>query len=675
MRSAQTKFIVALIAGNVAFTSIAKAQQWGTGMWGGMQGCNYNYGPAAGANNESDEVQQLRRQKLDLEKEQKETLKEIRTLTRDKNKLADAINKAIRPNWAGLFISHMDQNRNCCISGPPPEAVRERRRQPAPPPASSEDKQSSTTEPTDEYAANRMPAADMPDDVDPWATGGGSVDAGGFAGSGDVAQTMCYPPEDPYVRPQWNRLACPTGSKGINPAVCTTPGVFQNPGIPPSVVSECREAIKAYAQAARDLDELEARKAEIASELRDLKRSLKEAIRDASEGTCTTCPNGGRVAGSAVRVSGGGGFNWGNLLTQIAPIALGAAIGGGLEYANYKQNQSNNVNLNKLGYATQPYQFGNYMYPFAAMGFYGSALSGMNGGFGCAPGVGGGGFPYGPFGMGGPVGMSPYASMGGPFGYPPGMMPGFPMLGGGMFNPGFAPWGMNGPWGNGGFNPMLGGGFGGGIPMAGGFPMGGFGGFPQAGFGGLPGAGLNFNAGFGFGQPGFGLPGTGGYPGLGFGGGFPMGGFGSPLAASPFGGLPGIGGIGSPYNSITPFGSSPFGFNGLQSPYGGIGNAFNPYVDAQRAYQNNMIGRQIQGQQLYSRYYSLVNEIQQFNSGLSALTSPGLGIPNYYPSTSVGFGVGIGVSGGLNYNSGLSTPWVPAASTIYSPYGTTGRSR
>ena len=692
MKSALTKFIVALtvaaLGSNVAFTSVAKAQQWGTGMWGGMQGCGGNYGPAAGATSESDEVRQLKQDQADLKQEQLEIKKDVRELEREKERLAQAINDAIRPNWAGLFLSHMDGNRNCCISGGASDDQGEERpapapkpRRPRPAPSSSDNKQSSNDEPSN---TSRMPAADMPDNVDPWATGGGgSFDTGG-GGYAAGPQTMCYPPEDPYIRPAWNQLACPTGASSINPAVCSTPGVFQKPGIKSGEISSCTRAVSRYAKLVRELDKLEARKAAIANQLDDIKQALREAIRDSRmEANCPTCPVGGRVSGTAVRTSGGG-FNWGSFLGQITPILAGAAIGGGLEYLNYQQNKANNVNLNKLGYATQPYQFGNYMYPFASMGIYGSALSGMNGGFGCAPGVGGGGFPYGPFGLAGPVGLSPYANMGGPFGYPPGMMPGFPGFGGGgMYNPGFGPWGAAGPWGNGAINPALFGGLGAGFPMAGGFPGlgGGFGGgfpgagLPGAGFGGLPGFGLS--AGFGFGQPGFGLPGTGGYPGLGFGGGFPGVGFGSPLAASPFGGMPGIGGIGSPYNSLTPFGSSPFGFNGLSSPFGGIGglNSYNPYADAQRQYYNNMISRQVQGQQLYTRYYSLVNEINQFNSGIAALSSPGLGIPNY-SGFGAGVGVGIGLGGGLNYSSGLSTPWITSAPSIYSPYGsTTGRSR
>ena len=726
MRSLTARIVLGLIAGNFAFTTAAQAQMWGTGQWGGMQGCNQpGYGAAAGATSESDEVQELRRTENDLKQEKKEVAKDIRELERERERLAQSINEGLVPNWASIFISHMDANRNCCIN--PPEGADVPRREPAPPqddgaydpppepelpaprprapkPKPAPPKKMSSN---DEDFADRAPAAagtGIPQSQ--WGPDlGENVGGGGFGGGG-ASQTMCYPASEPYTLNKFLGFACQADG-GINPAVCSAPGLFQRGGVKSAEANACSRAIARYRKVARELDKLEARKAQIADELADLKVQLRESIRDArSEAVCTTCGPGGRGGGGpGPGRGGGGGTNWGSVLTSLAPILAGAAIGGGLEYLNYSQNKSNNQNLNKLGWPTQPYQFGNYMYPFATAGIYGSALAGVNGGFGCAAGVGGGGYPYGPMGMGGPFGMSPYSNMGGPFGYPNGMMPGFPQMGGGMYGQGFGPWGMAGPWGNGMMNPALMGGMGGmpgmgigmgfgaGIGMPGlgmGMPGMGFGGMPGMGMGmGMPGMGMGMGmpgmglgAGFGLGMPGMGLAGMGGMPGLGLGIGMPgmgMPGLGMPGMGSPFGGMPGIGGVGGMYNPMSPFGGQPFG----QSPYGmspyGMGqqNMMNPYMDQQRQYYNNQIGRQVQGQQLYQKYYSVMSELQAFNSGMSLMNS-GIGGYGGYGG-GLGIGVGLGISGGLNYGTslgGAQTPWITGGPGGIAPFSATpGRSR
>ena len=716
--SITSQVVIGLLSGSFAFTSASHAQQWGTGQWGGMQGCPYANGPAAGASSEDDELNEIALKEKELKQDQKDNKTDIRDKEKERKALLKDISAGLKDNWGDLFMSHMDSGQNCGICGadrgprqdsgaqddetqnggeaadipapqsaPPvpraPQKVNPKRRTKDPgaqrPTTANEDAVGDNSTPAvDRFPASegRAPAASQAgtsNGADAWGDLGEGVSGGG--GDGGGTGTLCYPNTVPFTRPAFQFACRPSGH--INPAVCST-NPFRRDGATRAQSYACSHALDAYRKLVDELNELEMKKVQIKEDIDSLKVDRKEAEKakreEALEANCATCHPGGQ---------GGGGRSYGpsttsSLISTLAPILTGVAAGGLSEYFSYKANQDNNKIRSNLGYASLPYQFGGAGLPYVGLGMQYGALGGaVNGSFGCSPGLGGSGSPYGPLGMGGPLGLSPYASQGGAFGYPPGMMPGFPVAGGGMYNQGFGPWGVAGPQGYGGA-PQIGIGFGGAPGFGGGFGgPGGFGGgigggigVPGLGgigggigFGGGPGFGGGFGGGAPFGIPGFGQPsGFGGAPG--FGGGFG----GGPQIGIGVGGPSAFGYGSQTYNPLNPFGSnysSPFGggggFGGAPGfGGGGYGGGSNPYA-AQSNYYNNYIGRQMQGQELSQKYSSLQTELGQFNNGLGYLNgSNGFGNINSY-NTMGGLGIsnnfGLGVSYSPNYYGGSQLPY------------------
>ncbi len=192
-------------------------------------------------------------------------------------------------------------------------------------------------------------------------------------------------------------------------------------------------------------------------------------------------------------------------------------------------------NAARLGWPYYPYPNSGYGFPFATAGLYGATMGGIGaGGFGCG-GVIGGGMMGGPFGGMGPFGVmgGMYPGMGGPFGQMGCMNPMMcnPMMaGGGLYLPGMGPWGMAGPWGMNPYGGMMGGFMPGGMGMA--MGMAALSGFPGMGFmpggmgmqfpGGMGmqfpgGMGMMFPGGMGMQMPGaIGMAALSGFPGMGF---------------------------------------------------------------------------------------------------------------------------------------------------------------
>ena len=261
-------------------------------------------------------------------------------------------------------------------------------------------------------------------------------------------------------------------------------------------------------------------------------------------------------------------------------LFLGLGLGGAEILAQAITDKSIANQNARLGYPTGPNPYASAIgagFPFLYGGIYGAMMGGQSyGGYGCSPTQAGGMMGGGPF-YGGP-----YGGMGYPYG-------------GGMYNPGYAPWGYAGPgmgMGGGMMSPMMPGGMG---PFAGqGFPMGGYGGI-----------GAGYGSPFGMGSP------------FGYGGPF-MGGAGMGLGM----------GIGSPYGMASGYGS-PYGMGAGGYGLGGYG-----------------YGQQMQSFDDMSRRMQLYTTTMQQSYQLQGLASQyGSGLGGYGGAYGGGYGLGGGYSG------------------------------
>lgn len=722
---------VLLLAGNMSFTSVSKAQMWGTGMWGGMQGCPYGYGAAQGSSDALDAINELQDTRRDLRREKRDAERRLRDLESRKEKDSSAITENIRSPWADLILEHIENgyNCNCRQSSPvsygpppveyspptappsyaPPIQVEDGDRLPNPPPVEEEPPQDDPGykppaklppakprvphQSTDIFepgktdrapaSADRAPAQASetrvsagtsvqgnPYDAE-WARSGFNQSYGGGGGGG--YGSLCDPPSEASTSRPWSAVCMDGG--GVRKEVCRNP-FFYSGEKKGSGRHDCEKAIEEYRKITLEADKLRNRISSIEDQISQIGIQIGDLKRDAKEDREmeASCPTGDCFRN---RRSSGGGKS---TLSTVLPLAAGILGGLGAEYLSYRANQSNNTQLNKLGWPTQPYTFGGAGYPFFQAGIYGAIAGGSNGAYGCGAGIGGGGMMN-PYGMMGGM-MNPYGMNGmNPWGNPFMSMNPMGLYGGGMYNPGMGPWGMAGPWGNGMMNPYgMGGmpGFGGGMGF--GSPFGGM--MNPYGMGGMPG----FGGGIGFGSP-FG-GGMGGMPG--FGGGI---GFGSPFGGmmSPYGGLggglgglggmPGFGGglgFGSPFGGMmSPYGmggmpgfggglgfGSPFG--GMMSPYGmgsnPLGLQYQQQMAQMQMQQYQMaVNMQLQATQqaamklraeqgLMSEYYSLMYRMQQINMGGGGYGG-GMG---GYGGMGGGYGLGINFGGGLGgMGSGL----------------------
>ncbi len=451
----------------------------------------------------------------------------------------------------------------------------------------------------------------------------------------------------------------------------------------------CQDGIDNF----QDVIRLEAEIEGYEDELDELEEELAYLYEDAETdgGFCLDCYFSG----------GGGGFEyddrstWEKVLGYGLPI-LGGSLAGLGAYNLGKDAISARVDLgfdtpNAPSYIAAAYPY--------IMGGIGQAIGsgGGQGAFGCATTIGGG-FPGGPQGAFGPFGMNGLLGQGGAFGYPFGQNPyAISPFGGGIFNPGFNPFGGGGFYGSypgmigfpgfgGGYVGGIAGGFTGGFTppiMGGGFPggfAGGFGapfagGFGAAITGGIAGGFAGgFNAGFtggiagGFG--GFGLPPVAGF-GQPFAGGFgTFGALGTPFAGglgATFG-YPISGGVGAGFGGAgLNFGG---GFSGVGAGFtGGFNNSSWIQFQQQLQQQQQALWAQFQQEQV-ARQRTLSNltmQIQQLYQQVFAIQSGG----------------SLGITGGgfFNASGGISTTPVGTGSpgvftggpgTSFTP-GATGR--
>ncbi len=655
---------ILLLASNFAFTSVSQAQMWGTGMYGGMPICPYPYGAAKGSTSYDDEIAELQDLRREMRQELRDAKRRLRDLERRKDQYASDINDTLTGFWAPIVLDHMENGYNCFCHDRPPvyegggcprpdnscgpsypvEEEEEEEEYVVPKPSTTHESDEGCVDgicagsPDDDEGAVPKPIKGLPEisSAEPVQqrmpasvsrapasiVSGSEIDAinsawssigGGFGGGGaGFMASFCNPNKELQKLEPWKAI-CRNGG-GISPMACRHPFFLQDDAKKGNMQAKCVRALENYRKISKEIDKLRNLIAKLEDDINQIGEQIGDLRRDRKYDSEleASCPSGDCYR-PRQRVEARNS-TWNTLL----PLIAGTVVGGLAEYFGYKANKANNENLNKLGWPTMPYQFGQYGYPFFAAGLYGAISAGTQGGFGCAPGMFGGGLQMGPYGMVSPVGMmSPFGmqnpfmtpySMASPFGYPMGVM-GYSPFVGGMFAPGMGPWGMAGPWGNG-FNPMLG------FGMAGGLM-------------GMPGMGAGFM-----------VPAMGGMP-VGLAGGVGL--MGMPGLAGGIGlmGMPGLAG-----------GLADLG--GLQMQQQLLQMQMQQYqmalqVQAQAAQQ--AAARLRAQQSLMAEYYSLVYRMQMLNYGATY----GLGLD-----------VGLGTSTGLTGTIGIGT--MPIGTT---PIGTT----
>ncbi len=433
----------------------------------------------------------------------------------------------------------------------------------------------------------------------------------------------------------------------------------------PSFKCDQKDKIIAYDHAARELDELDKRRAALDGPTKkgycnvsgakdataawsnrdshslkcliDIQSSCSDAIDRAQarvdSNICVNCNAGSQQANTCLYGPCGGGVSKAaQIISAIGSIGVPIGLGlmnmsmynRGLQACvamyNSQVTQGQAVGLppQNPNCGTGGFGMGGFMGGMGGMGFPGMGGFGMGfpgmGGFGMGmPGMMGMGFPgMGGFGMGMPgIGINAGIGLGMGMG-----MPGIG-LGMGMGMPGMMGMGMPGMMGMG---------------MPGMMGMG----MPGIGLGmgmGMPGIGL----GMGMGMPGIGLGMGMGMPGigLGMGGGFPgMGGFGM--------GMPGMMGMGGGFPGMGGFGMGMPGMMGM----GGMG--MNPMVGNMMASQQNAMGIQ---QQMMG-YQSAMQEMAAQNMILQSTGMMGMGMGGQFGMGYPYFGMG-GMGGGFG---GMGVP-------------------
>lgn len=427
---------------------------------------------------------------------------------------------------------------------------------------------------------------------------------------------------------------------GLNAAICSDE-TLRPEGKRPGSSSECVSALKDYRKKAIEVENAQAKIEKAQSDIEDRTAAIATAreiaLIDAkykktkTEADCPTCD-------AEERGSAGKSY----LLSAIQ-----VAAGLGLGYIGKRYDETNMEYQAQLGYPpTQGYPTAVSLgFPLVAAGVYGAVTGGSGtGGFGCATGVNGTGAGN-LYGAGNSA-YGPYGNNGGAFGYPQGYY-GAPW-GGGAYNPGYNPYGgFNGP--NGGLNAGLNGQFGIGSPLNGLFG----GGNGQFGLGGNGQFGIPANGQFGLGGNGqFGI----GYPGAGYptNGQFGLGGngqFGIP-ANGQFG-LGGNGQFGQPGNMFgSQFNNPQYQMQMMQQQQAMLQQQMQQaqaqYYQAQVQAQNQMIAyqRQMQVQQQAAQVQQEIYTLQQ---RLSMLVSSSGSYGGSY-----GGGYGTGIIGGGGYGGGIS---------------------
>ncbi len=415
------------------------AQMWGAGVYGGMSQCPYQVDVGDAATDIADAIDQLNEDMSNLKEKQSDAQKEAREAKRDYESGRDTVSRyGLSKESVSLLEKHISSPKTCgqydnflCKDG--------------------------------KCSASPTKCNTSKDGAD--SKGGSSADAG----SGWQCGT-----EDTSDFPGWDKACDVTKAGYVDAAKACDFGnkIDSSKSYAKFDRSKCVDGLSKWQKSYDVWKKKDAESNDLKQQIADIKSRIKVAQKDykkevkeyqreqqksQTEGGCVQCMLAGNGYVSQPKRS-----NTGEI---IANVGLGIAA----MYFGQQQNQYISDNNAKLGFQSQSYPSLGYGFPYfmgalsGAMnggssggggGFYGGVGGGVgSGAFGCGSGMGGTGSVNGSGGMMGPFGMGGmYGPQGGAFGYPQNMY-GSPM-GGGMYNMGMGPWGMNGPNGGGGMGNM-----------------------------------------------------------------------------------------------------------------------------------------------------------------------------------------------------------------------------
>lgn len=97
----------------MSFAVGAQAQMWGTGMYGGMQSCPYNYGAAAGSSSYLDEIKEAQANIREAEKQLRAKKSEKKRIEKNMEKSRKDVEEVVSEDFSEFVFDHMENNRTC----------------------------------------------------------------------------------------------------------------------------------------------------------------------------------------------------------------------------------------------------------------------------------------------------------------------------------------------------------------------------------------------------------------------------------------------------------------------------------------------------------------------------------------------------------------------------------
>ena len=357
----------------MSFAVSAQAQMWGTGMYGGMQSCPYNYGAAAGSSSYLDEIKEAQANIKEAEKQLRAKKSEKKRLDRNMERSRRDVEEVVSEDFTEFIFEHIENNVSC-----------------------------------QEYKGMGNP--DEP--IVQGQVGDAPVQA---SGSRDVRS---------FTVTEWGALCDKNKNGSVSGMVCDG-ARFRQSEKGRATSQDCKKGLsdyrKAYAQSnklQREIEALENAIRRSKDDIQDARTNYAEEQRERQRemlegGVCIEC------------MAQGSGYTYQKPETDWGSVIGNIGLGLAATYMGYQTNKMvTNANAN-IGWPTQPYPAWGYGFPFFAQGLQqaiggGSGIYGAIGGgigagaFGCA-GMNGGAYGMmGPFGGMNGAGMwgNPYAMAG-----------------------------------------------------------------------------------------------------------------------------------------------------------------------------------------------------------------------------------------------------------------------
>jgi hypothetical protein len=336
-------------------SAFAQNMQWGSGQWGGSQGCGYQQQTGAGAVSEDDPLQEMMSEIQEIKQQIKEKKSELKKVDRLSERSHQKLDESLSPDAAAIVFSHIENNTRC-----------------------SEYQGLSAAAPTVAGSQGNVPVASAQDNM---------LEVQGIS----VAD--------------WSKHCDRTKSGSVRESIC---GIAPPPGEGSrrADAQSCKKSLveyrKNYADGKKlstEIDGLQSSLEDRKRDLTDLKKELREEARDAStQGDyCPECAKRGNGYTYQQPQT-----NWGSVLANVGTGIFASYMGN-------KTNETISENNANLGFPTynSNYSALGYGMPYFQAGLYGAMSGGQGqGGFGCGgtANQAGGAFGYPNSMMGGSMG-------------------------------------------------------------------------------------------------------------------------------------------------------------------------------------------------------------------------------------------------------------------------------